>query len=479
MGLDTPGPEDATDALVDGDRILVRGTARAALRHRDFRIVWSGTFASNIGTWMQNVLLGAYGYTLTHSATYVGLLFFAQLGPLLFLSNVGGALADVLDRRRLLLWTQWEQLVFSIVLAVLATAAHPSRGAILACVLVIGLGNALGAPALSAILPTLVPRPDLPGAVALQSVQMNLSRVIGPAIGAAIYAGTGAAPVFVINAGTYLFAIGALLVVRYPRRPAAPPETGMAGRIVEGFRIAHADRLIRRVLLVLVTLSFFSLAFIGLMPALAASDFGIAPRSVGYGLLYGLFGLGAALGAVSVGSWFAHQPKARLIRPALAAFGGLLAAFALARSPIVAFVLAFLVGYAYFVVITSLSTVLQEHVTDAIRGRVVALWIMGFGGTVPLGVLVGGVVAHATSLTAVLLAGAAVAVALSLYANLNLVGAPDGGGPAKPEGGGSTPVSVESSSGRRVRLRSRGPRGRARARGTPRSRLRGRGSRGR
>jgi MFS family permease len=479
MGLDTPGPEDATDALVDGDRILVRGTARAALRHRDFRIVWSGTFASNIGTWMQNVLLGAYGYTLTHSATYVGLLFFAQLGPLLFLSNVGGALADVLDRRRLLLWTQWEQLIFSIVLAFLATAAHPSRGVILACVLVIGLGNALGAPALSAILPTLVPRPDLPGAVALQSVQMNLSRVIGPAIGAAIYAGTGAAPVFFINAGTYLFAIGALLVVRYPRRPAAPPETGMVARIVEGFRIAHADRLVRRVLIVLVTLSFFSLAFIGLMPALAASDFGIAPRSVEYGLLYGLFGLGAALGAISVGSWFAHQPKARLIRPALAAFGALLAAFALARSPIVACALAFLVGYAYFVVITSLSTVLQEHVTDAVRGRVVALWIMGFGGTVPVGVLVGGVVAHATSLTAVLLAGAGVAVGLSFYADLNPVGAPGGAGSAQPEGGASTSVSVGSSSGRRAQLRSRGPRGRARARGTPRSKSRGRGSQGR
>src|ERR1700736_5913818 len=306
MGLAAPGPEDATDALVDGDRILVRGTARAALRHRDFRIVWSGTFASNIGTWMQNVLLGAYGYTLTHSATYVGLLFFAQLGPLLFLSNVGGALADVLDRRRLLLWTQWQQLVFSIVLAFLATASHPSQVAIFACVLVIGIGNALGAPALSAILPTLVPRPDLPGAVALQSVQMKLSRVIGPAIGAAIYAATGAAPVFFINAATYLFAISALLVVRYPRRAAARPEGGMVDRIVEGFRIAHADRLVRRILVVLVVLSFFSLAFIGLMPAIAASNFGIAPRSVEYGLLYALFGLGAALGAVSVGSLFAH-----------------------------------------------------------------------------------------------------------------------------------------------------------------------------
>ncbi len=466
-------PEDATDALVDGDRVLVRGTARAALRHRDFRIVWSGTFASNIGTWMQNVLLGAYGYTLTHSATYVGLLFFAQLGPLLFLSNVGGALADILDRRRLLLWTQWEQLTFSIVLAFLATAAHPSQTLIFVCVLVIGIGNALGAPALSAILPTLVPRPDLPGAVALQSVQMNLSRVIGPAVGAAIYAGTGAAPVFFINAGTYLFAIVALLVVQYPRRAATATPSGMTGRIVEGFRIAHADRLVRRILITLVTLSFFSLAFIGLMPAIAASDFGIAARSVEYVILYGLFGLGAALGAVSVGSWLAHHSKTRLVRVALAAFGALLAGFALARSPAVAFVLAFLVGYAYFVVITSLSTVLQEHIADAIRGRVVALWIMGFGGTVPLGVLIGGFVAHATSLTAVLLAGAVVAVALSLYADLDRV---DGRAGETAPGVGPGPVSPDSTSLRRRRLRSRGPRGHARARGTQRSRWQDRGS---
>jgi MFS family permease len=421
--LHEPGPEDATDALVDGDRTYVRGTAQAALQNRDFRIIWSGTFASNIGTWMQNVLLGAYGYTLTHSATYVGLLFFAQLGPLLLLSSVGGALADVLDRRRLLLWTQVQQLAFSIVLAYLATSGHPSEVLILLCVLVIGVGNALGAPALSSILPTLVPRPDLPGAVSLQSVQMNLSRVIGPAIGAAIYAGVGAAPVFLINAGTYFFAIVAILMVRYPRHPAAAGGAGVRARLVEGFRIANADPLVRRILITLVTLSFFSLAFIGLMPALAATNFGVRPRSVDYGVLYAVFGLGAALGAVSVGTWFASFSKARLIRPALLAFA-LLAAFGLVRSPGGAFVVAPLLGYSYFVVITSLSTVLQEHVDDAVRGRVIALWIMGFGGTVPLGVLAGGVLAHSTSITLVLLVGAVVAVALVPYADLARVGAP-------------------------------------------------------
>src|SRR5437899_7948645 len=114
-----PGAEETTEAIIEGDVPFRRGTAQAALRNRDFRIVWGGTFASNIGTWMQNVLLGAYGYELTHSATFVGILFFAQLGPLLLLSTVGGVLADVLDRRKLLIFGQLAQLLFSLVLAAL------------------------------------------------------------------------------------------------------------------------------------------------------------------------------------------------------------------------------------------------------------------------------------------------------------------------------------------------------------------------
>ena len=287
----------------------------------------------------------------------------------------------------------------------------------------IGIGNALGAPALSSILPTLVPKPDLPGAVSLQSVQMNLSRVVGPVIGALVYAAGGAAPVFLINAGTYLFAIAALLAVEYPlTRPRGTG--GVFDRLAEGFRIARADPLIWRVLVILFTMSLFSLAFLGLMPAIAATNFGIAPRSVDYGVLYAVFGFGAALGAVSVGTWFAAIPKARLVRPAMLAFAVVLAAFALVRVPWAAFAIAPLLGYAYFVVITSLSTVLQSHIDDAVRGRVVALWIMGFGGTVPVGVLIGGALAHATSITLVLVGGAVVAALLAAFADLTAVGAP-------------------------------------------------------
>src|SRR5680860_935792 len=152
--------EEVIDAVVDGDRSISPGTAQAALRHRDFRIVWGGTFASNVGTWMQNVLLGAYALQLTGDPGYVGVLFFAQLGPLLFLGTIGGVLADVVDRRRLLIWMQLEQLVFSVLLAFIAMSSQPSKVAIFLCVLAIGVGNAFSAPALGAILPIIVRHED-------------------------------------------------------------------------------------------------------------------------------------------------------------------------------------------------------------------------------------------------------------------------------------------------------------------------------
>jgi MFS family permease len=410
---DDADSERVSDALIDGDVALVTGTARAALRHRDFRVFWSGVFASNIGTWMQNVLLGAYGLALTGSATYVGLLAFAQLGPLLFLSTASGVLADTLDRRRLLVTAQLVQLVLALVLAGLALSDHPSPVAIFFCVLAIGIANSMAGPGMSAIMPSLVPREDLSGAVALASVQMNLSRVVGPPIAALIYRYFGASPVFAINALTYLCAVFSLLVVHYPRRANSTiTETGLA-RLMSGFRVAIADRLVRRILFVLFTFSFISLNFISFMSVLAVEHYGIVPKSTGYGVLYACFGLGAACGAVSVGSAFAHRSKAQLVRPGLVAFSVLLAIFGLLRAKGAAFPIAFVLGYFYFVVITSLSTVLQEHVADSVRGRVMALWIMGFGGAVGVGALVWGPFAH-RSIGALLVVGAAWALVLSV-----------------------------------------------------------------
>src|SRR3954465_8458282 len=187
--------EEVEDALVDGGVAYQRGTAAAALRHRDFRIVYAGTFASNVGTWMQNVILGAYAFALTRIGGFVSLLYFGQLGPLLFLSLTGGALADTVDRRRLLVTLQGVQGVLWFGLAAVAWRIDPSKGLIVGLVFAIGIANALGAPGPAAMLPPVVPREDLPGGVALASVQMNLSRVIGPAIGGIIYTQLDAGPV--------------------------------------------------------------------------------------------------------------------------------------------------------------------------------------------------------------------------------------------------------------------------------------------
>ena len=409
--------EGMEDALVDGDVAYQRGTAQAALRYRNFRIVYFGTFASNIGTWMQNVILGAYALKLTGSPGFVGLIYFAQLGPLLFLSTTGGLLADIKDRRRLLVGLQAVQLALSFGLAALALVSHPPEAALVALVFAIGIANALGAPGLSAILPTLVPKEELSGAVALQSVQMNLSRVIGPAIGGLLYATFDAAPVFAINALPYLFAIAGLLWASYPRYAEAVVEERGVRRLLSGVEIARRRPLLGHVLLTLASFSVISLPFVGLMPVIAEQNLGIDPKSFEYGVLYACFGFGAALGAVTVGTLFARRSKARLLQPGFLAFALVLAAFGLLRAPGPAYLVGAVLGYAYFIVITSLSTVLQEHLDDSERGRVLALWIMGFGGLVPVGVLLAGWVENLTSMTAVLLVGAVWAVVLALWSN--------------------------------------------------------------
>ena len=411
--------EDAVDALEDGDRTIRAGSARSALQHRVFRRVFIGAFLSNIGSWMQNVVLGALAYDLTRSPSFVGVLLFAQLGPLLLFSLIGGLLADAFDRRRLLVTVSCIQGLLSIALAVVARVDDPSRVGLVAIVFLIGMGQAVFGPTYSAILPALVGRADLPGAISLNSAQMNGSRVIGPVIGAAVFARFGASWVFVINALSFLLVIWALLSVQLPAP--VPDTSGVRGvrRVLSGFQVARADPVVARCLVVIFTFSLLSLPFIGQMPTLADRNLGIAARSTQYGVLYACFGVGALLGALSIGTVLANRSLERVVRYGLVAFAGFLAVFSLLRSPLAAYPAILLVGLAYFAVITSLSTVLQQRLDDANRGRVMAIWIMGFGGTVPIGNLIAGPIIEATSVTTVVLAGAAIAVGLAAYADLN------------------------------------------------------------
>ena len=412
--------EEIEDAVVDGDSVVPArsGTARAALSHRTFRIVFLGAFASNVGTWMQNVVLGAYAYDLTHSATFVGIIIFAQLGPTLVLPMFGGLLADKVDRRRFLIILTLEQLVFSLGVALVVVSPHPSHVLLVVMVLMVGCGSAMFGPAYSAILPGLVGKEDLPGAISLNSAQMNASRVIGPVIGGLLYSVIGPAWVFVGNAATYLFVVAALMMVTLP----AVPQTGEGSRwrqLTAGIRVAREDRVVGRCLITVFVFSLLALAFIGQMPVVAAHNLGIdLSKSPDYGILYACFGTGALVGAISIGTVFVRTSKPLLVRVCLVGYALALCAFALERSPLPAYFNVAVTGAFYFAFITALNTTLQSRLAENVRGRVMALWMMGFGGTVGIGNLLVGPVVEAVGITSVLLFGAVVALALAWYADV-------------------------------------------------------------
>jgi predicted MFS family arabinose efflux permease len=247
---------------------------------------------------------------------------------------------------------------------------------------------------------------------------MNASRVVGPAIGGALYAAVGVSWVFAVNAATYLIVIGVLLVIRLPRVEQDPDEPTGFRRLLGGFRVARHDRTIRRVLITMALFSLLCLPFVTQVPVIAERNLGIDPRSGAFGLFYACLGAGAVIGSLSIGTVFAAHSKRRLVRQGLALYAVSLAGLALVRAPLLAFPTMVVVGSAYFGTVTSLSTVLQEQLDDRVRGRVMALWMMCFGGTVPIGGLVAGPVIEATSVTVVLLFGAAMAALLGLYAYL-------------------------------------------------------------
>ncbi len=423
-GTEFPAPsiEEIEDAVIDGDSPLAAGNAISALRHRTFRIVFVGAFASNIGTWMQNVVLGAYAYDLTHSSTFVGVVIFAQLGPALLFAMVGGLIADKVDRKKFLIVVSVEQLLFSLVLAWVVRTPSPSHILLVSMVVMVGVGSAMFGPAYSAILPALVTRRDLPGAISLNSAQMNASRVIGPAIGGVAYHLVGPAWVFAGNAATYLFVVAALMVVSLPVLAPAPRHASRWRELTAGITTARADRVVGRCLVTVFVFSLLALAFIGQMPVVAAHNLGIEPKSATYGLLYACFGTGALIGAISIGTVFARSSKPTIVRICLIGYSVALTAFALLRAALPAYFVVAVVGAFYFAFITALNTALQTRLGDAVRGRVMALWIMGFGGTVALGNLIVGPVVSAVGITAVLIFGAGVALVLAWYADVRVPG---------------------------------------------------------
>jgi MFS family permease len=274
-------------------------------------------------------------------------------------------------------------------------------------------------PAYSAILPGLVGKEDLPGAISLNSAQMNASRVIGPVIGGLLYSAIGPAWVFAGNAATYLFVVVALMMVTLPAVPRIATHAGRWRQLTAGITVARTDPVVGRCLVTVFLFSLLALAFIGQMPVVAAHNLGInLSKSADYGILYACFGAGALAGAISIGTVFAHTSKPLLVRVCLVGYSLSLCAFALQRSTVPADVNVAVTGAFYFAFITALNTTLQSRLHENVRGRVMALWMMGFGGTVGIGNLIFGPVVAAVGITNVLLFGSVVALGLAWYADV-------------------------------------------------------------
>jgi predicted MFS family arabinose efflux permease len=264
----------------------------------------------------------------------------------------------------------------------------------------------------------LVHRADLAGAVSLNSVMINGSRVLGPAL-AALLASVGVSRpwLFVVNAATYLFLIAAILVVHIPDVRGHHAEQGWR-RLLTGINITRRRAVLSRLLVTMCVFSMVCLVFVGLFPSVARRNFGIDVSSASYNLLYAVWGIGACLGALAVGTVLAHIDRRRLIVVGFVLFAVSLAAFALVRTVGPAYPVSFVLGFAYFLTATAMITIFQENLGDTERASVMPLWFMSFGGSIPIGNLVFGPIMDAFGPRPVLLLGAAVAVVLARWCDL-------------------------------------------------------------
>jgi MFS family permease len=244
---------------------------------------------------------------------------------------------------------------------------------------------------------------------------------VGPIIVAVLRSsGVSISQIFLINAVTYLFVVGALLRTRVPAPVKVVHAPGWR-QLTAGVQIAKANPAVWRLLVTLFTFSLLSLPYVGLFAAVVRLNFGVDKGSTTYEWLYATWGFGACFGGLAIGTVFVGWDKRSVIRYGFLAFAIALAAFAAVREPVGAFVVAPLLGFAYFATTTSMNTVLQSRLEDHERGRVMSLWFMAFGGTVPLGNLVFAPVIDAVGARWVLLGGALWALFLAWWCDIERI----------------------------------------------------------
>ncbi len=373
----------------------------SSLRIRNFRIYFIAQLISVSGTWMQSVAQAWLVLHLTGSGVDLGIVVGLQFLPMLLFGPVGGLVADRVDKRRLLFVTQSAGALLALVLGALVVSHEVVLWQVYLMATLLGVVNLFDNPARQTFIIEMVGRDDLPNAVSLNSVIMNSSRVIGPAIGGVIITLFGLGVCFFVNAASYVAVLIGLAMMRVRDLRPTQRVVGARGQIREGFRYVWRTPLLRNTLLAVALIGIFAYNFTVTLALLAKETFHGGAGS--YSLLTSCMGAGAVIGGLLV----AHRarPTPRLLQVLALVFGALLGAVALAPSLLVAALLIVAMGAASVGFVATANATLQLNSEPGMRGRVMALYAMAFLGTTPIGAPLVGLIAQRTDPRVALLAG--------------------------------------------------------------------------
>ena len=393
----------------------------AAFTYRDFRVQWIGACSSAIGTWMQIIAQNWLVLSLTGSTFYLGLDAFLQQLPIILFTLIGGVFADRYDRRKTLLASQYIQMFTSGTLAILMYLHVVHVWHIMTLSFITGLAQSFGGPAYQSLLPSLVDKKDLPNAVALNSIQFNLARVLGPLLFAAVLAtflkwgysepqAMNAA--FFLNAMSFFIVIGTLMSLHVKHVPPANTKP-MRDELRTGLHyVRHHDNLVALIVLAAAT-TFLGFAVLTFMPVFAQRVFHGDART--YSRMMAFSGCGSIAGALVV-AWLGRFKRMGLTALVVqAVYGLLILMFSLSHKLWLSEILLFFTGTALMMVFSTVTSLVQLIAPDEMRGRVMSIYMVAFRGGMPLGSLAGGYVATIIGAPAVLSINGALLILVAAY----------------------------------------------------------------
>jgi len=362
-----------------------------ALRHRNYRLFFTGQLISLTGTWMQSVAQAWLAYRLTDSAAMLGIVGFAGQIPALLFSPAGGVVADRFARRQVLLATQASSMLLALALAALTLSGQITIAWILALAALSGVVNAFDIPTRQAFAIDMVGREDMVNAIALNSSIFNGARVAGPALAGLLVARIGEGWCFLVNAVSYFAVLASLLAMRLPAVVRTAQATSVWTSVREGFVYVSRARPVRALLLLLGLVSLTGMPYAVLMPVFAREILGGGARELG--LLMGASGVGALLGAIVLATRRSVRGLGSFVAFCAGGMGLTLIAFAYSRSLWLSALFLVPVGFFMMSEMASSNTLIQSLIPDAMRGRVMSLYAMMFMGMAPIGALLAGALA--------------------------------------------------------------------------------------